>query len=197
MCSIAASRYKFFLAFVQYFTIITHPIHALLILRVTSLLQPWRIWVVTPYESFKNYNVAKKSTWRPCVHHRMNSLSVSLYKHFLWWSTLTQIWSLPQQSEVIIVNAALDATAIYFADDIFKHTFFNENVWISIKISLKFVPKGPINNIPALAQIMAWRCSGDKPLSEPMMVSLPTHICITRPQWVNKHFQMQLMSGWQ
>ena len=56
---------------------------------------------------------------------------------------------------------------------------------ISIKISLKFVPKGPINNIPSLVQIMAWRRSGDKPLSEPMMVCLPTHICVTRPQWVN------------
>ena len=32
---------------------------------------------------------------------------------------------------------------------------------------------------------MAWRWSGDKPLSEPMMVRLPTHICVTRPQWVN------------
>ena len=72
----------------------------------------------------------------------------------------------------------------HFTDDIFKRIFFNENVWISIKISLKFVLKGPINNIPALVQIMAWRSSGDKPLSEPMMVSLPTHICITRPQWV-------------
>ena len=41
-----------------------------------------------------------------------------------------------------------------------------------------------INNIPALVQIMAWRRPGDKPLSEPMMFSLPTHICITRPQWV-------------
>ena len=28
---------------------------------------------------------------------------------------------------------------------------------------------------------MTWRLSGDKPLSEPMMVSLPTHICVTRP----------------
>ena len=72
----------------------------------------------------------------------------------------------------------------HFADDIFKRIFFNENVWISIKISLKFVPKGPINNIPALVQIMAWRRSGDKPLSEPMMVSLTTHIYVTRPQWV-------------
>ena len=32
---------------------------------------------------------------------------------------------------------------------------------------------------------MAWRRTGDKPLSEPMMVSLPTYLCITRPQWVN------------
>ena len=42
-----------------------------------------------------------------------------------------------------------------------------------------------MNNIPTLAQIMAWRRSGDKPLSEPMMISLLTHICVTRPQCVN------------
>ena len=59
-----------------------------------------------------------------------------------------------------------------FPDDIFKCIFLKENVWISIKISLKFVPKGPINNIPALVQIMAWHRPGDKPLSEKMMVSL-------------------------
>ena len=70
------------------------------------------------------------------------------------------------------------------ADDTFKRIFLNENVRISIKISLKFVPKGSVNNNPALVQIMAWRRSGDKPLSEPMMVSLLTHICITRRQWV-------------
>ena len=71
----------------------------------------------------------------------------------------------------------------HFPDDIFKCILLNENVWILIKISLKFVPKGPINNIPALVQIMAWRRPGDKPLSEPIMVSLLTHICITQPQW--------------
>ena len=54
------------------------------------------------------------------------------------------------------------------------------------KISLEFVPKGPINNIPALVQIMAWCSPGNKPLSEPMMVNLLMHICITRPQRVNK-----------
>ena len=73
----------------------------------------------------------------------------------------------------------------HFADDIFKWIFLNENVSIPIKIPMKFVPKCPINNIPALVQIMAWRRPGDKPLSEPMMVSLTTHIYVTRPQWVN------------
>ena len=73
----------------------------------------------------------------------------------------------------------------HFADDIFKCIFLDENVWILIKFSLNFVSKGPINNIPVLVPIMAWRRPGDKPLSEPMMVSLPTRICVTRPQWVN------------
>ena len=51
---------------------------------------------------------------------------------------------------------------------------------------------GPINNIPALVQIMAWRRPGDKPLSEAMMVSSLMHICITRPQWVK---ELQIWSG--
>ena len=73
----------------------------------------------------------------------------------------------------------------HFADDTFKPIFLKENIRNTIKISLKFVPRVPINNIPALVQIMAWRRSGNKSLSEPMMVSLLTHICVTRPQWVN------------
>ena len=63
--------------------------------------------------------------------------------------------------------------------------FFNGNVWISIEISLKFISKGQINNIPALVQIMAWRRPGDKPLSEPMMIILLTHICVARPHKIN------------
>ena len=66
----------------------------------------------------------------------------------------------------------------HFLDDIFKYIFLNDNLWILIKISLKFVPEGTINNIPALVQIMAWRRLGDKPFSEPMMARLPTHICV-------------------
>ena len=66
-------------------------------------------------------------------------------------------------------------------------TFSNAFSWMKmfeyrLKFLLKFVPKGLINNIPALVQIMAWRRPGDKPLSESMMVILSTHMC-TRPQW--------------
>ena len=49
-------------------------------------------------------------------------------------------------------------------------------------ISLKFVPKGLIDDIAALVHIMAWHRPGDKPLSEPVMVSLLTHIYATQPQ---------------
>ena len=38
----------------------------------------------------------------------------------------------------------------HFPEDIFTCIFLNENILISIKISLEFVPKGQINNIPAL-----------------------------------------------
>ena len=66
------------------------------------------------------------------------------------------------------------------------------------KMSLKLVPKGPINNIPALFQIINWCRLGDKPLSEamlgdktssePMIVNLLTLIFVSRPQWVkHKH----------
>ena len=58
----------------------------------------------------------------------------------------------------------------HFADDIFKRIFLNENVWILIEFSPKFVPEGPIDNIPSVVQIMAWRRPGDKPLSEPMVL---------------------------
>ena len=70
------------------------------------------------------------------------------------------------------------------ADHPFRRIFLNETVRISIEISLKLFPKDEMNNIPALAQIMAWRRPGDKPLSEPMTLRLPTHICVTLSQWV-------------
>ena len=93
-------------------------------------------------------------------------------------------WPLGNFNEVLVNTLRPRQNRRHFADYVFKCNFLNENVWIPIKISLKFVPKGPIDDIPTLVQIMAWRQPGDKPLSEPSMVSLLTHICVTRPQWV-------------
>ena len=64
----------------------------------------------------------------------------------------------------------------HFVDDTFKCIFLNKNVRILIKISLKFVPKGPINNIPALVKIMA-----DQVRSRP-------HISVARPQWAQEFY---------
>ena len=69
-----------------------------------------------------------------------------------------------------------------FADDVFKCIFINEKLCILIQISLKYVPRSPIDNKPALVLIMAWHWTGDKPLPEPIM----THICSTRGRWVKR-----------
>ena len=73
----------------------------------------------------------------------------------------------------------------HVAGDIFKCIFLNDKVWIAIEISLKFVPKGSVKDIPALVQRMAQCRLGDKPLFEAMMVRLPTHMSANRPHWVN------------
>ena len=62
--------------------------------------------------------------------------------------------------------------AAILADDIFKSIFLYENDRIPIHVSLKLVPRSPTDNKPALVQVMDWRRTGDKPLSEPMMTHL-------------------------
>ena len=104
---------------------------------------------------------------------------------FLKCTYLKILLNLPGANELMSFNTLRPRqNGRHFPDNIFKCILLNENVWILLKISLKFVPQGPINNIPALVQIMPWHWPGDKPLSGPMMVKLPTHICVTRPQWV-------------
>ena len=107
----------------------------------------------------------------------------------------------------IIVSANVSVTPLvntlrprqngrHLPDDIFKRIFLKENVWISLKISLKFVSRIRINNIPALVKMMAWRRLGDKPFCEPIVLSLMTYIWVTRSQWVSSHhidtFTLQL-----
>ena len=83
--------------------------------------------------------------------------------------------------------------------------FWNAFSWMKMwefVFSLKFVPKGSINNIPSLVQVMAWRRPGDKPLSEPTLVSLLTHIYAslglnelneTISKWIQKYLTFVTM----
>ena len=138
---------------------------------------PWKYWTCLYFGSSKSmyyYRTSQKFV-RVCV---CVCVCVCGYS---WWC---------HDMEMLLAFLALFNTLMprqngrHFADDIFKCIFLNENLWIPLKISLTFIPKGPINNIPILVQVMAWRRPGDKPLSEPMVVNLLAHICVTRPQWV-------------
>ena len=59
--------------------------------------------------------------------------------------------------------------AAILADEIFNYIFVNEKDRIPIHISLKYIPRSPVDNKPALLQVMAWRRIGDKPLPGSMM----------------------------
>ena len=75
-------------------------------------------------------------------------------------------------TEAVVNSSPPGQNGSLFADDIFRCISVNEKFCIlGVKISLKFVPRGPIDNnqAQALAQIMAWCRIGDKPLPEPML----------------------------
>ena len=73
--------------------------------------------------------------------------------------------------------------------------FLNENIWISNKISLKYVPSGPIDNMLELVHIMAWRCPVDRPSSEPMLTKFTdAYIAALRGRWVNSHGDVAAIS---
>ena len=63
----------------------------------------------------------------------------------------------------------MDKMTAILANDNFKCIFFHENDTIPIRISLKFVPRSPIDNKPALVWVLAWRRTGDQPLPVPML----------------------------
>ena len=100
-------------------------------------------------------------------------------KHFLWLADYLQDYS--RRPEVIICGNILFNTLgprqsyRHIPDDIFKCISLTENVSISLKILLQFVPK---------VRMMAWCRPGDKLLSETKMLSLLTNICVIRPRWV-------------
>ena len=108
------------------------------------------------------------------------------------WHSPFKIWSIYSARNGLF----LTYWGRHFADESIKRIFLSENVWISIEFPLRFVRKGPINNIPTLAQIMAWHRTGDNQSSEPMEYNLLTHICVTRPQCNAAFYLTVLCWGW-
>ena len=73
----------------------------------------------------------------------------------------------------------------YSAYDIFKCILLNENLRILITISLKFVPNGSIEIMPALFLVTAWHGQAQGHYLNRWRSSLLAHKGITRPQWIN------------
>ena len=57
----------------------------------------------------------------------------------------------------------------HFVDFIFKLVLFNENCCMENQMSLKYIPKDPIDNDAALVEKMALHEKDYKPLFESMM----------------------------
>ena len=131
-----------------------------------QMKQTCRIWVNIPcgstYLLITNDDIAAPQ--RATKHKRNFSLDTSYTLH-----VHKMMQSMTSASSLRLNTLRPRQNGRNFPDDIFKWIFLNENVLISIKISLKFLPRGSINNIPALVQIMGCRRPSHKPLSEPMM----------------------------
>ena len=117
-----------------------------------------------------NVNIALSSDVNIALSSDVNiALSSELLERFEYIAKF--VWSLVMalKSYSLLTHLPLNKMAAILADDIFKYIFLNKNFRISIKISLKFVPKVPLDNKSVLVQVMAWRRTGDKPLPKPML----------------------------
>ena len=124
------------------------------------LSKQWRGWW---------FETKSCSLWRHCNESTGicldNYLGLSSYAFFAWNVQFAGVAILITSNYDFKVHNVLNTlrprqNRRYFPDDKFKWIFLNENIWISVSISLKFVPSGPINNIPTLVHVMAWRRAG-------------------------------------
>ena len=111
--------------------------------------------------------------------------------------SLQKVPVIPSACWMLFIRHVMSISLTHWGRDkmaaVSQTTLSNAFSWMKM---LEFRLRFQINNYPALVQIMAWRRSGDKPLSEPMMVSLLTHICVTRPQWVKWRSGSQFFNEW-
>ena len=102
---------------------------------------------------------------------------MGIYIQLLYMEVFIYPWPISdvRLANMCIIIERMEAETKWLPFRSSKCIFLNESAWILIKMSLKFVAKGPINNIPALVQIMGWHQPGGKPLSE-QMVAIDAYI---------------------
>ena len=97
-----------------------------------------------------------------------------------------------RKSDAIWEGSYRNKMAAIFADDI-PQFIRKEKIRIFIRISLKFVPDGPVDNESSLVRVMVWRLVGAKPLPEPMTQRTTHNIAYARAQWVDSSGQAALL----
>ena len=125
----------------------------------------WHMSVIRPQwvnEKFKT-NIYKTNIIKSSIQQEINDL---VQKRCNSSTSATRILSL---SHSVINSSPPGENGCHFTDDMFKCIFLNGNIWISNKISSKYVPWVLIDSMSALVRTMTWRPPGDKPLSEPML----------------------------
>ena len=111
---------------------------------------------------------------------------VAIHFHLL---SQSQNYYLPYgslESQTMILTHLPWAKWLLFRRRHFQMHFYE---WKLLYFDLNFtevLPEGPIDNKPALVQVMAWHRTGSKPSPEPISQSSLGHICGTRGRWVNE-----------
>ena len=140
-----------------------------------------------------------------CAHRECHIYSLYCEEVWMWCGQFTAYQHLKTSWNIIMltikphdtVNSSSSGhNSSHSADGTFKPIFIKENYCILIRISLKFVPKGPIDNKPVLVQVMAWRRSGDKPLPEPTLAQFTDTYMRHWGGWVNGHFCWNYRNSW-
>ena len=93
----------------------------------------------------------------------------------------------PSQMQSILTHLPPGQNSRHFRRRHFKCIFLYKNDRIPIWISMKFVPRCPIDNITAFVQLMAWRRPGDKPITEPMLTHFIDAYMGHSGRWVKNH----------
>ena len=144
--------------------------------------------IVKPIHRDNSRYSIKDSTQRWDFHIiALHSKVKSERSHYIAWKVTVPLTHLPLDKMVAISQATF-ANAFSRMKSFVFQLIFHWNVFLRMQI----------NNVPALVQIMVWRCIGDNPLSEPMLTQFMTQfICGTKWKWVklakiNCHWYMTL-----